>query len=330
MDGRLQTFRDYIGPRSRLFTGVAGYNVCMEVTQTKSAAPGRSKWWGYVFRVCAFGLLVFLGANVLLLALENWLLFHPVKASENWDPPSSRRVQDLELKLADGTAIHAWWFPTANWHPEDGATLYFHGNAGNLSHRGGLADRWQREMNQAILMVDYPGFGRSEGSPSETGCFATADAGYEFLTEKMAVPANRILIYGGSLGGAVAVDLASRREHRALILVNTFASIPEMAHYLFPYFPVTRLVQNRFDSLSKIRLCKKPIFQVHRMGDPVVPYSQGRRLFDAATARKRFVSLHGQDHDEALSDEVYDGFRNFLKEAEAAASAGVSALGISA
>ncbi len=133
-------------------------------------------------------------------------------------------------------------------------------------------------------MVDYPGFGRSEGSPSEANCFAAADAGYEWLTQTMAVPAKRILLYGGSLGGAVAVDLASRREHRALILVDTFASIPEMAHYLFPYFPVTRLVRNRFDSLSKIGKCKMPIFQVHRVGDPVVPYFQGKRLYDAAVA----------------------------------------------
>ena len=197
----------------------------------------------------------------------------------------SRRVEDLELDLPDGTPIHGWWYPTEAWKPEDGATLYFHGNADNLSHRGGLADRWQREMGQAVLMVDYPGFGRSGGSPSETGCFAAADAGYEWLTQK-GVLGERIFLYGGSLGGAVAVDLASRREHRALILVDTFSSIPEMAHYLFPYFPVTRLVHNRFDSSSKIASCTRPLFQIHRTGDPVVPYEQGKRLYNAARCSK--------------------------------------------
>jgi fermentation-respiration switch protein FrsA (DUF1100 family) len=302
----------------------------MDATQTRSAAGRSSRWWRYVLKLALLCFLVFLGANMLLLALENWLLFHPVQASESWDPPPSRRVQDLDLHLTNGAGIHAWWFPTPNWKPEDGATIYFHGNAGNLSHRGGLADRWQRETNQAILMIDYPGYGRSEGSPKETTCFAAADAGYEWLTREMGVSERRILIYGGSLGGAVAVDLASRREHRALILVNTFASIPEMAHYLFPYLPLTYFVQNRFDSLSKIKLCKRPIFQVHRLGDPVVPYSQGKRLYDAAVARKQFVKLHGQDHDEALSPELYDRFRSFLKDAETDTKSSLPILGMSA
>jgi fermentation-respiration switch protein FrsA (DUF1100 family) len=302
----------------------------MDATQTRSAAQGPARWWRYVLKWLLFCAVVFLGANVLLLALEQWLLFHPVKASENWDPPPSKRVQDLDLHLSDGTKIHGWWFPTLNWKPEDGATLYFHGNAGNLSHRGGLVDRWQRETNQAVLLIDYPGFGRSEGSPSEASCFAAADAAYDWLTHDLGVSPRRILLYGGSLGGAVAVDLASRREHRALILVNTFASIPEMAHHLFPYVPLTSLVQNKFDSLSKIKLCKRPIFQVHRLGDPVVPYFQGKRLYDAAVARKMFVKLHGQDHDEALSPELYDRFRSFLKDAETESSVSLPVLGLSA
>jgi fermentation-respiration switch protein FrsA (DUF1100 family) len=302
----------------------------MDATQTRSAAHGQPKWWRYVLKWLLFCAVVFLGANVLLLALENWLLFHPVKASESWDPPPSKRAQDLDLHLDNGVKIHGWWFPTSNWKPEHGATLYFHGNAGNLSHRGGLADRWQRETNQAVLLIDYPGFGRSEGEPNELSCCAAADAAYNWLTQEMGVPARRILLYGGSLGGAVAVDLASRQEHRALILVNTFASIPEMAHHLFPYVPLTSLVQNKFDSLSKIKLCKRPIFQVHRLGDPVVPYFQGKRLYDAAVARKMFVKLHGQDHDEALSPELYDRFRSFLKDAEAETSLSLPVLGLSA
>jgi hypothetical protein len=89
-------------------------------------------------------------------------------------------------------------------------------------------------------------------------------------------------------------------------------------------------VQNKFDSLSKIKLCKRPIFQVHRLGDPVVPYFQGKRLYDAAVARKMFVKLHGQDHDEALSPELYDRFRSFLKDAETEMSVSLPVLGLSA
>jgi fermentation-respiration switch protein FrsA (DUF1100 family) len=312
-----------------LFDKGRPYNVRMEARQSRSVASGRSRLWGwYALRYSVFGLIVFVGANVVLLALENWLLFHPTAASASWEPPPSTRMEDLELHLADGTLIHSWWYPTKDWKPEDGATLYFHGNAGNLSHRGGVADRWQREMGQAVLMVDYPGFGRSEGTPSETGCFAAADAGYEWLTREKRVPADQIFIYGGSLGGAVAVDLASRHRHRALILVDTFASMPEMAHYVIPYFPVTGLVHNRFDSASKIANCMSPIFQIHRTGDPVVPYEQGKRLFNAARARRHFVKMEGTDHDEALPDGMYERFRSFLKEAESPAGAAFSVSGV--
>ncbi len=254
----------------------------------------------------------------MLLALENWLLFHPISATMGWEPPPSNRIQDIELHLSDGTPIHGWWFPTKGWKPEDGATFYLHGNAGNLSQRGGAADRWQRELGQAVLMIDYPGYGRSGGSPNESSCMAAADAGYDWLTKEMRIPAQKILLYGGSLGGAVAVDLASRREHRALILINTFASISDMASWLFPYSPARYLVHNRFDSLSKIAKCTRPIFQVHRTGDIVVPFEQGKRLFDAAGARKCFTTLEGSEHDEALADGLYDRLRKFLQDTEAA------------
>jgi fermentation-respiration switch protein FrsA (DUF1100 family) len=101
-----------------------------------------------------------------------------------------------------------------------------------------------------------------------------------------------------------------------------------MAHYMFPYFPVTGLVHNQFDSSSKIAKCKSPIFQIHRAGDPVVPYEQGKRLFSAATARRYFVKLEGQDHDEALPDGMYERFRSFLKEAESPAGAALSVSGV--
>lgn len=291
----------------------------MEMLQkTPQVLRPAMSWKRRTYRLCVIIGITFLGANLILLALENWLLFHPDRASPTeWVPPPNIRVRDLELHLAEGTKIHAWWFPLANWKPEDGATLYLHGNAGNLSQRGLLLEQWQREMGQAILIVDYPGFGRSEGSPNEAGCCAAADVAYDWLTQEQAVPPASIILYGGSLGGAVAVDLASRREHRAMVLVDTFASITEMAHLLFPYLPLTRFVHNKFDSLSKIGNCTKPIFQIHRVDDQVVPYEQGKRLFDAANQPKCFVKLPGSAHEEGLPNSLHEQFRRFLQEAEA-------------
>src|SRR5262245_129171 len=116
----------------------------------------------------------------MLLLLENSLLFHPVRATTDWLYPPDARVQDVEFRSADGTKIHAWWLP----HPQaEGAMLYCHGNAGNLSHRSTMVYRWHQEMNVSVLIFDYPGYGRSEGKPSEAGCYAAGDAAYDWLTQ---------------------------------------------------------------------------------------------------------------------------------------------------
>src|SRR5262249_23613263 len=144
-----------------------------------------------------------------------------------------------------------------------GTVLYCHGNAGNLSHRGEGVLRWHQLLGQSVLIFDYPGYGRSEGKPSEAGCYAAADAAYAWLTETKKVLPQDLLIYAGSLGGGVAVALASRRPHRALVLVGTFTSIPDMAQRQFPWLPARWLVRNRFDNLGKIGRCTRPVFLAH-------------------------------------------------------------------
>jgi fermentation-respiration switch protein FrsA (DUF1100 family) len=250
------------------------------------------------------------------LFLENRMVYHPVSAETEWLEPPTAGVQDLELRTPDGTLIHAWWCPPEDWTPSHGAMLYCHGNAGNLSHRGQGILRWQKEMETAVLIFDYPGYGKSVGKPTEAGCYAAAEAAYNWLVEKQQVPPERILLYGGSLGGAVAVELAQRRPHRAMALVSTFASIPDMARHLFPWLPLGRLIRNRFDSMSKIGRCRRPLFMAHGTADRVIPLSQGERLFAAANEPKRFFRLEGYDHNHTPPEEFYRQFREFLATAE--------------
>src|SRR5262249_11571951 len=151
----------------------------------------------------------------------------------------SSSLQDVELHTADGTAIHARWRP----HPASrGALLYCHGNAGNLEKRGWAVRELGEALGESVLIFDYPGYGRSGGEPGEAGCYAAADAAYEWLVRDCGVRAEDILLYGESLGGGVAVDLASRRPHLALILVRTFTSVPDVAQGQFGWLPVRRLV----------------------------------------------------------------------------------------
>src|SRR5262249_23071033 len=153
-----------------------------------------------------------------------------------------------ELISQDGTRLHAWWCPRAGGL---GTLLYCHGNAGNLSHRREAVRSWQEHLNQQVLIFDYPGYGRSAGSPNEEGCYRAADAAYHWLMRTQHVRPEDLLIYGGSLGGGVAVDLASRRPHRALVLVSSFTSLPDMAQTLYPWLPARWLVRTRFDSAAK-------------------------------------------------------------------------------
>src|SRR5262249_5841596 len=152
----------------------------------------------------------------------NRLVFLACPASTDWQPPPADTiVEDVWLETGDGR-MHAWWIPQPG---ADGALLYFHGNAGNLSHRTTLALSLRKALNVSILLVDYPGYGKSEGKPTEAGCYAVADAAYDWLTEIQKIPPERIVLFGKSLGGGVATDLASRRPHRALVLARTFTSV---------------------------------------------------------------------------------------------------------
>lgn len=295
---------------------------------TALKTPRRS--WKYrVARLLGGAILCYQGIVIVLMLLENWLLFHPLRATEYWLPPPNSRVQDVELQTVNGTRIHAWWCPTKNWLPAQGALLYCHGNAGNLSCRADAVALWQQALDVSVLIFDYPGYGRSNGRVTEAGCYRSADAAYHWLTQTMKVPPERLLIYGGSLGGGVAVDLASRQPHRALILVKTFTSIPDAAQSVYPWLPVRWLVRNRFDNLEKIGRCTRPIFIAHGTTDRLVPFVQGQRLFEAASEPKQFLAMAGLDHNDGLSPEFFSALRSFLDKTSPAArqqtSAGVTA-----
>jgi fermentation-respiration switch protein FrsA (DUF1100 family) len=257
--------------------------------------------------VCTYVILV-----LMMLALENWLLY-PRSSAADWVAPPDRRIRDVELVAADGTGIHAWWLPVEG---ATGAVLYCHGNAGNLSYRGHAVVQWAREMGESVLIFDYPGYGRSGGSPSEAGCYAAADAAYDWLTNQ-SIPAERVLLFGKSLGGAVATDLASRRPHRALVLAKTFPSAPAVAQRIYPWLPAQLLMRNRFDSLAKIGKCGRPVFMAHGDCDGLIPCDLGERLFAAANEPKRFVHLVGADHNSPFESGFFSALRNFLKDVEA-------------
>jgi fermentation-respiration switch protein FrsA (DUF1100 family) len=265
-------------------------------------------------RLGVFGLYVYVGVLAVLLALENSFLFVPAVHTQSWlPPPAGLAVEDVELSSADGTPLHGWWAAPPGWAPSQGALLYCHGNAGNLSGRGEALRRWQQRLRFAVLIFDYPGYGRSGGRPSEAGCYAAGDAAYAWLTGVRGVRPEDVILYGGSLGGAVATDLATRQPFRALVLVAAFTSFPDMAQKTFPWLPARWLVRNRLDNLRKIATVRGPVFVAHGTADALVPFSQGRRLFEAAPGpRKHFLAMPGHDHNQIQDPEFYVALGRFL------------------
>jgi fermentation-respiration switch protein FrsA (DUF1100 family) len=238
-------------------------------------------------------LACYLAVLFVLLILEDQLLFRPKRGqSLDWQlPPANLAAENVWLQTADGTSIHGWWC----FHPgAKGAVLFCHGNSGNVSYQGQTVLALTQALGQSVLVFDYPGFGRSGGRPSEAGCYAAGDAAYDWLAQQ--VPPARILLLGQSLGGGVAVDLASRRPHCALALFKTFTSIPDVAQKQFPFLPARWLVHNHFDNLEKIRRCSGPILIAHGDRDHLIPLSQARRLFQASPEPKRFLQLNGCGH----------------------------------
>jgi fermentation-respiration switch protein FrsA (DUF1100 family) len=238
--------------------------------------------------------ITYLGIVVVFWFLERRLVFHPTSPQEEWLKPEDERSEDVSFASTDGNTIHGRWIPPETTH--HGAVLVANGNAGNLTHRGELAAELRKALGAGVLLFDYPGYGKSTGTPSEEGCYASGAAAYAWLTEQRKIPPGRIILCGESLGGGTAVELATKHEHRALVLIYTFTSLPAAAKWHFPFLPTHTLMRTRFDNLSKIGRCNRPVFLMHGTADRMVPFSHSEQLHAAANEPKYFLRIDGFGH----------------------------------
>jgi uncharacterized protein len=247
-----------------------------------------------LLRILAFTVLAYIVVLVLLRFNESRLLYAPGAGRSLLDPPPELHldVRRVELVTADSLRLVSWAMPVSGgsgyW------LLICHGNAGNISdvgrpyHYAGL-----RELGLSLFAFDYRGYGESEGLPSESGLYRDADAAYRYLRDTLQVPAARLVIFGHSLGSAVAVELASRVPAAGLVLDGALSSVRERAQELFPYAPVRWIAASRFLSIDLVGALALPKLFLHARDDEVIPLRHGRRLFEAAAAPKRFVELRG-------------------------------------
>lgn len=229
----------------------------------------------------------------------------------DWQPErSGLEVEDCYFPAADGVLLHAWYVPAR----ADFTLVFLHGNAGNITHRLDSLLRL-RKLPASVLILDYRGYGRSQGKPSEAGLYLDAEAAYRYLIEAKHVPAERLIVHGESLGTAVAVDLASRFPVAGLILEAPFTSARDVARRVIPLPLAGFIIRAKFDSAAKIGAIKAPILMIHGERDTTIPPDLGRKLFAIAREPKFFLSLPEAEHNDiALAGgEAYLGrIREFL------------------
>ena len=204
-------------------------------------------------------------------------------------------AEEVFLTTEDHVRIHAFWLPAPG---SDRAVLFLHGNAGNASHRLPNAAALVH-LGAHVLLLDYRGYGRSEGRPTETGVYADARAGLSHLTEARGVESHRVVLFGRSLGSAVAVELARERAVAGVVLESAFTSIGDVASRLLGRM-AGWLVRGRFNSAAKIADLSCPLLFIHGNRDEVVDYTLGRRLYQLAPSPKAFEVLPGAGHNDTV------------------------------
>ncbi|MCS7048747.1 MAG: alpha/beta hydrolase [Verrucomicrobiae bacterium] len=212
---------------------------------------------------------------------------------------------DLTLTTADGVRVHAWHIPG----PSAPTVLFLHGNAGNISYRLEKI-ALLHQLGVGVLILDYRGYGRSEGRPNEKGTYLDAQAAYDYLAAHN-LP---VVLYGESLGCGVAVELATRVTVAGVILEAPFTSIADVGQRLFPYLPVRWLVRNRYENLRKIPQITAPVLILHSRDDEIFSFAHAEQLHAAARAPKKLVALRGSHNDAFLvsASEYREALREFL------------------
>lgn len=224
-------------------------------------------------------------------------LYYPAREIEFYPDTIGLKFEDIYITTEDGIKINGWFI----WNPESRYTLLFcHGNAGNIGNRIDKINLLSG-INLNIFIIDYRGFGKSEGRLHEKGLYLDAEASYDYLLNSRNIKQEQIIIYGESLGSAVAIDLASKRSPKALIVEGSFSSGREMAKKIYPILPGF-LFSNSFNSINKIKKIDCPKLFIHSKEDEVVPFKLAEKLYREAKLPKEFIELEGQHNDAFLND----------------------------
>jgi len=245
--------------------------------------------------------------------LENRLIFHPTSDIARTPRDVGLEYQDLYFTTADNVRLNGWFIP----HPLASATMiWFHGNAGNIGDRVDNIKILHEKIRISIFIFDYRGYGRSPGSSSEATTYLDGEAAMNFVRSQLQVESKNLLIFGRSLGAAVAAEMASRHDSRAVILESPFASIGEMAGLMLPVVPIGPLLSAKFDVIAKVGKITAPLLVLHGDQDEIIPFEQGQRVFAAARQPKQFYPIKGANHNDTFiagGNGYYERLKSFIE-----------------
>lgn len=253
---------------------------------------------GAVLAIAYFAVCLFLFLR------QNRFIFFPSPIIEKTPASVGVNYEDVWLPVSVGAGrvenMHGWWIPAAS--PEADVVLYLHGNGINMGANVNRA-MWFHQLGLSVLKIDYRGYGRSQGNfPTEATVYQDVETAWDYLVEKRGIEPGRIFLYGHSLGGAIAIELALwHREVAGAIVESSFTSMRAMVANLYPLFrifPVDLLLNQRFDSINKIKLLQMPVLLIHGTDDEMVPSGMSQQLFAAANEPKQLFLVPEACHND--------------------------------
>ncbi len=242
-----------------------------------------------MFSVLSSLLGIVLILNLAMFFFQPGMVFFPYRGMDETPADWDMKYEDVFFRTLDNIQLHGWYIPH---HNAQRTVLFFHGNAGNISHRGDSVKIFHR-LGLNVFIMDYRGYGQSEGKPGETGLYEDAASAWRYLLAVKELQQEKIIIFGRSLGGAVAAKLAAEVHPAALILESVFSSARDMANTLLPGISRIIMLRFNFDTESWITKVQCPLLVLHSQEDEIIPFKLGQKVFLAANKPKQFISLRG-------------------------------------
>ena len=255
---------------------------------------------------------VYLAFAGFLFIFQSHYIYYPERVLSVTPHSIGLQFESVSFETTDGVQLSGWFVPSESAR---GVILFCHGNAGNISHR---LDSIQifHQLGLDVFIFDYRGYGQSEGKPTEQGTYKDAEAAWRYLIEERQVKPNEVIIFGRSLGGAVASWLAQSHTPGGLILESTFTSLPDIAAGLYPYLPVRLLLRFEYNTAEYLGRVDCPVLIVHSRDDEIMPFNHGQQLFESAKEPKKFLEITGTHNNGFITSgkRYEDGLHTFISQ----------------